>query len=335
MKESTYDPQIHHRRSIRLQGHDYAGGGVYFVTICAHRDAGRIFADAAVRDMVGRVWEGMASSAVGAGLVPAPALGGRSAPALGCERQGTHEGCERQGTHEGCPYVVMADHFHALVALKRGDGALGNVIGAFKSLVVHEVIAGVKAGRFAPFPGKIWHRNYYEAIVRTPDAAKKIADYIRMNPWRCVTEFGDGLRGMGNPALWNLDKLGVLCSRNAPRPKSLPAAAVYLGGFHSPVEREIFGRLLELKKPLIWCPAWGLDRTAYAPGVRDALEQNRMLILEMRNRDGDLAAAEARNRFVIQHADRLWIPHLTSGGMLDRLLAAEAAQGRSINTFTS
>ncbi|MGD9866277.1 MAG: hypothetical protein AB7S99_24020 [Pseudodonghicola sp.] len=69
--------------------------------------------------------------------------------------------------------------------------------------------------------------------------------------------------------------------------------------------------------------------------MRDALEQNRMLILEMRNRDGDLAAAEARNRFVIQHADRLWIPHLTSGGMLDRLLAAEAAQGRSINTFTS
>ncbi|MDD4117887.1 MAG: hypothetical protein PHI39_06675 [Kiritimatiellae bacterium] len=231
--------------------------------------------------------------------------------------------------------MVMADHFHALVALKRGDGALGNVIGAFNSLVVHEVIAGVKAGRFAPFPGKIWHRNYYETIVRTPDAAKKIADYIRMNPWRCVTEFGDGLRGMGNPALWNLDKLGVLCSRNAPRPKSLPAAAVYLGGFHSPVEREIFGRLLELKKPLIWCPAWGLDRTAYAPGVRDALKQNRMLILEMRNRDGDLAAAEARNRFVIQHADRLWIPHLTSGGMLDRLLAAEAAQGRSINTFTS
>ncbi len=31
----TYDPQIHHRRSIRLKGHDYAGGGVYFVTVCA------------------------------------------------------------------------------------------------------------------------------------------------------------------------------------------------------------------------------------------------------------------------------------------------------------
>jgi hypothetical protein len=30
-----YDPAIHHRRSIRLQGYDYSQAGVYFVTICA------------------------------------------------------------------------------------------------------------------------------------------------------------------------------------------------------------------------------------------------------------------------------------------------------------
>ena len=29
-----YDPNKHHRRSIRLRGHDYAGAGAYFVTIC-------------------------------------------------------------------------------------------------------------------------------------------------------------------------------------------------------------------------------------------------------------------------------------------------------------
>jgi hypothetical protein len=34
MKAGAYDPAIHHRRSIRLHGHDYAGGGVYFVTLC-------------------------------------------------------------------------------------------------------------------------------------------------------------------------------------------------------------------------------------------------------------------------------------------------------------
>lgn len=312
MSAPQYNPKIHHRRSIRLKGHDYAGGGLYFVTICAHQDAGEIFADPSVHEMVGRVWNNMPQSTVGAGLVPALSLPlpPPPAPASG----------QGRGTHEGCPYVVMADHFHALVAMRRGDVSLGNVIGAFKSRVVHEWIEGVKEGQLPRFPGKIWHRNYYEAIVRTPDAAQKIAEYIRMNPWRCVTDFGNGLRGMGNPALWNQPHLGVLCSRNALRPESIPSAATYLGGFHSPMEKELFVRLLELKKPLIWCPAWDLERAALAPGVLEALEQNRMLVLEMRNRDGHLAAAEQRNRFVMANADDLWIPHVSPGGMLDRLL---------------
>ncbi len=30
-----YDPAIHHRRSIRLKGYDYATAGAYFLTLCA------------------------------------------------------------------------------------------------------------------------------------------------------------------------------------------------------------------------------------------------------------------------------------------------------------
>ena len=29
-----YDPDIHHRRSIRLNGFDYSQGSTYFITIC-------------------------------------------------------------------------------------------------------------------------------------------------------------------------------------------------------------------------------------------------------------------------------------------------------------
>ena len=32
-----YDPQKHHRRSIRLKGYDYTQPGAYFVTICTYR----------------------------------------------------------------------------------------------------------------------------------------------------------------------------------------------------------------------------------------------------------------------------------------------------------
>ena len=31
---TKYDPDIHHRRSVRLKGYDYSHDGYYFVTIC-------------------------------------------------------------------------------------------------------------------------------------------------------------------------------------------------------------------------------------------------------------------------------------------------------------
>jgi len=31
-----YDPNLHHRRSVRLQDYDYSQDGAYFVTLCTH-----------------------------------------------------------------------------------------------------------------------------------------------------------------------------------------------------------------------------------------------------------------------------------------------------------
>ena len=37
MTDATrYNPAIHHRRSIRLQGYDYSQAAAYFITICTH-----------------------------------------------------------------------------------------------------------------------------------------------------------------------------------------------------------------------------------------------------------------------------------------------------------
>ena len=212
----AYDPEKHHRRSIRLKGHDYAGGGTYFVTLCAHREAGNIFADEAAKEILSRIWEEIALEAQGGGE-------GRT--------QGLQKGLQ-EGQTQGLPvragfmsapssesfpaYCIMPDHFHALIRIRKGEKALGDFLCAFKSRTTLEYIRGVKAGRFPPFKKKIWHRNYYEMVVRSADAEAKIAEYIRMNPWKCVQNLGNGLRGIGNPALWNGDKLGVLCSRNAP-----------------------------------------------------------------------------------------------------------------------
>ncbi|WP_372808248.1 transposase [Pontiella sp.] len=310
----SYNPEIHHRRSIRLKGHDYAGGGVYFVTICAHRE----FVEWADGKPFG-------ASGRGAAVVPP----GRMAPIREIMEEEMQKTARLLPWMEWGERVIMPDHFHALIRVERGGGRLGDVITGFKAGVTRTVrargdILVARNGTHAPENMRIWHRNYYEMIVRTPEAEQTIAEYIRMNPWRCVTDFGAGLRGMGNPGLWTAKKLGVLCSRNAPQGVDnnaiLADHLVALSGFHSPVEREIFENLLECKRPVIWCPAWGLDWAASQPAVREALEENRLLILEMRNHDGDLAAAEQRNRFVLERADELWLPHVAPNGMLDRLI---------------
>ena len=364
--KSKYNPEIHHRRSIRLKGHDYAGGGLYFVTMCAHREfinfaSGKPFGE--TDDPIRKIIAG-----------------------------------EMQKTATLLPWmkwdesVVMPDHFHALIRVEGGYGDLGRVITGFKAGVTRTLrqllgnagngenraprmvdgdgaprmadgaprmadgdgaprMAPVRRGGILPALGmQIWQRNYYEMIVHGMEMERNIRDYIRMNPWKLVVEFdgekmpeegvGEGaekgaprmapvrLRGIGNPALWNGKKLGVLCSRGALRPESISDAEVYFGGFHSPMEKEILERLLEMKKPVIWCPAWGIKGavagvTGGAPRmapVLDALQENRMLILEMENVDGNLAAAEERNRFVIEMSDDLWAPYVSTGGMLHRLI---------------
>jgi hypothetical protein len=54
-----YDPDRHHRRSIRLQGYDYTQPGAYFVTICTQQRA-CLFEDPRLRGIAERCWKALA-----------------------------------------------------------------------------------------------------------------------------------------------------------------------------------------------------------------------------------------------------------------------------------
>ncbi len=292
----SYDPEKHHRRSIRLKGWNYAGGGCYFVTICAHCSAGKVFESKLAKEIVMRCWHEIPSH--------------------------YPEACINE-------FVVMPDHVHGIISVRARHASsvhsLRNILGSFKSAVSHELHRRGEAC-LARTQRKIWHRNYYEEIVRSEEAFESIARYIRLNPWKCIRDFGGGLRGIGNPTLWQAEKLGVLCSRNAPKIGYIPDADVYFGGWHSPKEKEIFDWLLQKKRNVIICPAWSISSVLNEKNqdkfaaIIDGLKENRILILEIPNRGGDIAEAEERNRFVVQHADRLFTPHVTKGGMLDKIL---------------
>ena len=335
-----FDPAIHHRQSIRLKGHDYSGPGMYFVTICAHRE----FIEFAKGNPFGVVGARPASPSSGA------ANWARDwATQVSPVRELIAE--RMRITAEKCPFmqweetVIMPDHVHALIRMQGGHQRLGDAIGGFKAAVTRELRrrtgdTGVARSISPPKHIRIWHRNYYEMIVRTAEAERNIREYIRANPWKLVqqgTHQGQSYRMIGNPALLNREKIAVLCSRNCP-PNALAAAEqraravgprhCFLSGFHSPPEKAILAALLQSDAKLICCPAWGIDTMRIPTDWLPALEQNRMLILEMR-RTGDirvapvapsLATAEARNRFVLDCAEKRWLPHVSRGGMLERLV---------------
>jgi len=75
---------------------------------------------------------------------------------------------------------------------------------------------------------------------------------------------------------------------------------------------------------IICCPSWGIDKMHIPSEWLPALEGNRMMIMEMTHCEGNLAASEARNQFVLQVSDQQWLPYVTPGGMLDHLLLAKS-----------
>jgi len=84
----------------------------------------------------------------------------------------------------GAPRDVRAPF---MGAPDRHPPSLGEMIGAFKSISTNEYIKGVKQRRWPSFTTRLWHRNFYEHIVRNDDELEKIRDYIRRNPlkWEC------------------------------------------------------------------------------------------------------------------------------------------------------
>jgi REP element-mobilizing transposase RayT len=187
---------LHYRRSLRLKRYDYSQTGAYFVTICSRSrecilgrvDDGEMRLNDAGR-MVQSMWEelparfsGLELDAfvvmpnhihgiivfVGAGL----ALPCKEGACRG-ESRIRPDGCREpnSGDHKDRPYGTTA-------------GSLGRIIQAFKSMVTHEYVMGVRQQRWASFRGRLWQRNYYEHIVRDEDDMNHIRQYIIDNPSR-------------------------------------------------------------------------------------------------------------------------------------------------------
>ena len=160
-----YDPQRHHRRSIRYPGYDYSSRGVYFVTICVHDRApllggvdARAVARSAAGDMVSLWWRKLE---------------------------------DRFPDVELDAWIVMPDHVHGIIILHDVSVAragkrktLSRMVQWFKTMTTNAYIRGVDEKRWEPFSGRLWQRNFFERIVRNEAELNAIRQYIEENPRR-------------------------------------------------------------------------------------------------------------------------------------------------------
>ena len=199
---NKYNPNIHHRRSIRLKGYDYAQAGLYFITMCVQNREylfGKISgADPRISpneiEKLGEIRMGeRLNSPVEQEMVLNDA--GKMIEKWYCELENKFSDIK---CHE---MVVMPNHFHCIVentgtvrANLRVCPNTGDILGEhraspiyrvvqwFKTMSTNEYIRGVKNLGWQPFSGRLWQRNYYEHIVRDAQSYQNISNYIINNP---------------------------------------------------------------------------------------------------------------------------------------------------------
>lgn len=322
----TYDPVIHHRRSIRLRGHDYAGSNTYFVTVCVKNN----------RPLFGTVVNGrMALN--DAGRIAAQCW-------LDIPNHFPHAALDE--------WVIMPDHVHGIVrmGIACGEGiachapafgrpiagALGTIIGAFKSAATHNIRRRTGLACQAPpqAPAPLWQRNYYDIIVHDERALGNIRAYIRNNPanWD-VHRYGELRFFAGDRALLNLPMTAFLASRTGmacdagtacSAPAKWPARPqCVVSGFLSPMERAVFDTCLADEISAVHVMARGLPAT-FPPRLQRAIDAGRLLVVTPFDSSVDRVSASRAawsNQYALHLADNIMIGHITSGGMLACLLA--------------
>lgn len=192
-----FNPDIHHRRSIRLQGYDYSQAGAYFITICTQNREymfGEIVGGKMVLNhagnMIQTVWDEIPFHYAGIDIdefivMPNHIHGIIVIVAVGA----TPCGCP-VSTPRGCPDVSgkPQEQGQAQGPAPTGDMgitgtlSLGDMVHRFKTMTTKRYADGVKQSGWPSFPGKLWQRNYWEHIVRNEMELDRIREYIHTNP---------------------------------------------------------------------------------------------------------------------------------------------------------
>ncbi len=193
-----FDPQKHHRRSIRLKGYNYAEPGAYFITICTYQRQcwfGNIRDGKMYLNQIGKI---VAQEWINSGQIR---------PSLQLEQ-----------------WVIMPNHVHGIVIITdtntvgahryaplptpqnrpskqsvippRKPRSLSSFVAGFKSAVTIKINT-IRQTSNPP----IWQRNYYESILREQDSLNTVRQYIIHNPQQWMNDPENPLLDSNNQQL--------------------------------------------------------------------------------------------------------------------------------------
>jgi putative transposase len=191
-----YNPQIHHRRSIRLKGYDYSQAGLYFITICCQDRKcrfGKIENGEMILNELGTIayneWIKLVERFTSFELDVFQIMPNHMHGIILLNDVAGADTLAQLGQPQGlAPTDAVAENGSITDCDDIGTGAspaptnatIGEIIGAYKSLVFNGCLKIYKSKN--DLMGKLWQRNYYEHIIRNAKSYENISNYIINNP---------------------------------------------------------------------------------------------------------------------------------------------------------
>ena len=173
----SYNPNLHHRRSLRLKNYDYSQAGAYFLTICAYKH----------QTLFGKIIDGkMQLNQLGEVLAEEWERSAQIRQEIDLDYS-----------------VIMPNHLHGIViinnlgtnkhvgvngrspsgnALRMKSHSISSLMTGFKSAVTKRINRIRYHGEQLTAPAPVWQRNYYEHIIRDETSLNQHRQYIIENP---------------------------------------------------------------------------------------------------------------------------------------------------------
>jgi REP element-mobilizing transposase RayT len=175
----TFNPEQHHRRTIRLSGYDYTQNGAYFVTLCAaNREC--LFGDIGT---MGEIHLSVIGKLVQEEWLRTPLVRPEvTLDAFMIMPNHMHFIVVFAHTEQGNPPTGSVGA-HGRAPLQRPPKSLGSLVAGFKSITTKRI------NELRHTPGEpVWQRNYYEQIIRDEAMLNTVRAYIVNNPARWASD---------------------------------------------------------------------------------------------------------------------------------------------------